>query len=621
MTEKNNFNDYELFNVKLDVWIDDEEYGKVYEHITPSVEIVNEEFVSEFQKFLSKESHIKSIKINGGEEKDINSWQSLFWAKYLRAKIMENGTDTYMVLLDDLVLYLQRNLPYQCPNNGNEWLLQHIYLQELSACAKAGFESLGFTLQAENILRGIKDKIEKNKYELYRLWAKLNQGMGYAHSKQMMEALKAYDEIIKKFPEEFKNSDGDWRSLIYDQAVLFKAEVLEELQFSYHTLTTIKALNGRKKEHGLIKEALAYRDMCRLGKSKDRIEELWGKFKSVSEAFETYETWQGKTRKRNIKSQAFGLLIDFYLMKFEEEGSDKSLGNEVSMFIEKLKGYVNKDLPKFLKDSKKERMSFYCQIARFLNWLCKKETKQAEDLYLNFSNDIKNITLEDLKKLATYEYDKYTESLEKFYKEINKDGTKPFPFKDDEIEFLEKARNFEESINQLFKFKKLERDLRIERLQTGNRNGGNCSECFQPSPSKDRESFHGILECANNEPSDDNMKEKMLTDFYDIGMKTMGYRDYESVMKYENLQFLNHLKFKSKHPGSNGESYHFMGLQRWNSQTPALALSKGGGYFIYKKDEESKVALGIAIDPGFDFIDNLFHMGFTINALGAFHLS
>ena len=66
---------------------------------------------------------------------------------------MENGSDAYMELLDDLVVYLQRKLPYQYPDKNDEKILQHIYLQELSACAKPGRESLGFALQAENIIK------------------------------------------------------------------------------------------------------------------------------------------------------------------------------------------------------------------------------------------------------------------------------------------------------------------------------------------------------------------------------------------------------------------------------------------------------------------------------------
>ena len=55
-----------------------------------------------------------------------------------------------------------------------------------------------------------------------------------------------------------------------------------------------------------------------------------------------------------------------------------------------------------------------------------------------------------------------------------------------------------------------------------------------------------------------------------------------------------------------------MGLQRWNSLTPAQGRSVGGGYFIYRTNKEGEVDLGIAIDPGFDYVRNLFRMGFSL---------
>lgn len=57
-------------------------------------------------------------------------------------------------------------------------------------------------------------------------------------------------------------------------------------------------------------------------------------------------------------------------------------------------------------------------------------------------------------------------------------------------------------------------------------------------------------------------------------------------------------------------------LRRWNSFTPGLSSpaspSRGGGYFLYFKDGNGKNN-GIVIDPGYDFLDNLFLEGFTIH--------
>ncbi|MDP2843811.1 MAG: MBL fold metallo-hydrolase, partial [Acetobacterium sp.] len=61
-----------------------------------------------------------------------------------------------------------------------------------------------------------------------------------------------------------------------------------------------------------------------------------------------------------------------------------------------------------------------------------------------------------------------------------------------------------------------------------------------------------------------------------------------------------------------GTALHFLGLQRWNSLTPAQGRSVGGGYFIYRTNDKGEVDLGIAVDPGFDYVRNLFRMGFSL---------
>ena len=98
---------------------------------------------------------------------------------------------------------------------------------------------------------------------------------------------------------------------------------------------------------------------------------------------------------------------------------------------------------------------------------------------------------------------------------------------------------------------------------------------------------------------------------------------YQATMKRENNHFLDRLEYRSRHPvyRNSKRTYHFMGLQRWNSQTPTLTLSQGGGYLVYEQDDYGKVTLGIAIDPGFDFVDNLFYMGFTLNDIDFILLS
>ena len=87
--------------------------------------------------------------------------------------------------------------------------------------------------------------------------------------------------------------------------------------------------------------------------------------------------------------------------------------------------------------------------------------------------------------------------------------------------------------------------------------------------------------------------------------------DYDYLMQHAEKQLTRHLSHESLHEPYK-EALHFQGLQRWNSLTPAQGRSVGGGYLLYRTDKDGKVDLGIAIDPGFDYVRNLFKMGFSL---------
>jgi len=88
--------------------------------------------------------------------------------------------------------------------------------------------------------------------------------------------------------------------------------------------------------------------------------------------------------------------------------------------------------------------------------------------------------------------------------------------------------------------------------------------------------------------------------------------DYRLTMNRWDAEFLGHLQSKSNHK-EHKHGLYLIGLQRWNSSSPAQGRSVGGGYLLYHINDKGTVDLGIAIDPGFDFVRNLFHMGFSIS--------
>ncbi|MBW1993920.1 MAG: hypothetical protein JRI77_05655 [Deltaproteobacteria bacterium] len=671
------FRDLELLNVKIDVWIDEEEYDSVANTLKPAesgstglIEKIFREntdgddtkigekeldglFKELFNNLNNPSENLIRISENGEEvalPKKNRNWAPLFFAKYIRAKILQKGTDDYTQHLEDLVIYLQRNLPHQFPKIYKHLITQHLYFQELSACGKPGLESLGFAVQAYHILDNKDDvsrKENRTNLTLYKLWARLNQGIGYWHSNQKREAIQAFDEIIKGFEDASKYKKGPdkrvWASLILHQAILFKGEVQEDSQFSYHTLQTLSRLKkSNKRERRLIKEALAYRDMGRLSAAKSKINDLLSysrkkHYDSVSETFQQFSRWENRTNKKSLGSQILGLLFDYYLQEFQELGDEKKtdLEDDIENLANNFICYKSR-----LLSCVPDRRSYYQQAARFLEWLSVIRGKigdqrpffdnQIRRLYGEIREELPGICAVlrglkekvkiDLNEFGRYEYDRFVNSMEKFYRKINdsnsedcgiKKEVSEIDFLDDEISFLEALNKFERHKQWLYSFKDLERRQRKQSLKTKKTNcdRGKPLKCFLSS--LDSTAFDGILNCAEKIKEKNNYE---LCEYFRTGLKPMGERDYESIMKRENKRFLDYLKLRSRHPllDKRRESYHFFGLQRWNSQTPTLTLSQGGGYFIYQQDRKGQVVLGIAIDPGFDFVDNLFHMGFTL---------
>lgn len=663
----------ELLNVKLDVWIDEEEYEKVYKSLDLNqantiLLRIDETIMSsttgdgsktksirnDLQSFLkSSPSDLLIIKDYEPAErtftnKEMRLWEPLYFAKRLRARVMQNGSDDYISLLDDILVYLYKGLSLSVlfPINQEEYVIHHLYFQELAACARSGLESLGYAMRAFDVIENV-DAPSNSTFDLklYRLWAKLNQGIGYWHSNQRIEATKVFNEVIAKFDDSAKSLENDclalgyWRSLILDQAILISAEVQEDLQFSYHTLATLKRLNERKNERRLMKEALAYRDMRRLD---DAAKVMWKLFSStpsqtdnqnaflLNEVFDKFEKWtlQLADKKNGLWGNVAGLVFDYSLEKIESVQSDDS---QLQPQLQVLTAAFQKYKQKLIR-SKPERVGYFQQLSRYLLWLADqyvcdrkrmnflkiqhidilyKEIRPAIQNAGNGGKDCNQSRL--LSEFSRYEYDRFVSSIEKFFKKLNEKS-----LFDDEKAFLDKLDKFEKDKFYLYEFKRIERSLRRTRLN--NLHAGQLHDtcidyrkCFQCE--HDRDAFSGVLACAK--PFD--YVHYRLSEYLDTGFNPLMAKDYEANMMAENNKFLDYLKTPSKHATvclksalPQNSSFHFMGLQRWNSQTPTLTLSQGGGYLIYEQDDKGQVILGMAIDPGFDFVDNLFHMGFTL---------
>ncbi len=248
------FKELERLNAQIDIWIDDEDYDKIWVHDEDCLETdkalnvntsinsesteksLNSLLVSlfsedntheldkEWRRALDYEKGILPVtqanyhgsiikRFNGNDENTY--WSHLFYAKLLRAKIKQKGNDCYTRRLDDVAAYLERHLPRQ--NGDKEWetRLTLIYLMELSAVCM-DWESLGYSERARRVIRDrkysltqkykkckeykekekAKEACEKAPYEFYELWAGFNIGVAYFHQAHYRKAVQEFNRII-----------------------------------------------------------------------------------------------------------------------------------------------------------------------------------------------------------------------------------------------------------------------------------------------------------------------------------------------------------------------------------------------------------------------------------------
>jgi hypothetical protein len=95
------------------------------------------------------------------------------------------------------------------------------------------------------------------------------------------------------------------------------------------------------------------------------------------------------------------------------------------------------------------------------------------------------------------------------------------------------------------------------------------------------------------------------------GSKTLHHLDLLVDMNWDTIK--ERLRTKRKHDAG----WHFVVLQRWNSFTPAMRASEGGGYFLFHAGDKSRnlpgpIDVGVVIDPGYGFVKNFVSEGFGV---------
>ncbi|MFH0824834.1 MAG: hypothetical protein V2B18_18940 [Pseudomonadota bacterium] len=200
----------------------------------------------------------------------------------------------------------------------------------------------------------------------------------------------------------------------------------------------------------------------------------------------------------------------------------------------------------------------------------------------------------------------YQDTMRDFFREFNDGEKRPDDvFKHDEIQFLESVQEIQKRDHENLHWLDRKYDIRLKKLR-GVDSGFACSRCLADTG---RGAFSGLLGCA---------QECSLCQW----LKRLGgglgktpelsARDYELIMKAWDKYFDERVSVRTRCPGQTEKGIHFLGLQRWNSTSPAMGLSRGGGYLLYVIGDNEEVELGIAVDPGFNFVENLQHYGFSV---------
>ncbi len=688
-------NSFEQLNAQIDVWIDEEKYDQIeskfecnpelllildacfkHPHCTSIENIENAD--ENWQKILIT-NKAKPVTFKNGSTID-EDWSKLFYAKLLRSKIQEKGTDCYFNRLDQVIAYLEKYIPD--PYEGVESAkLAVLYQLELSA-ASLDYEMLGYAERARRLLENKDLKADKNFCSFYQLFARYNIGVAHFHLSNNSKAILEFNYIIFEINKlkdlDFYNTRKG-ASLLYLPAVIYRSAIQLKQQLAYHALKTLRRCSGEleNEEHKYQRykaDLIKIRANQLMGEWREAgglLRGLWEDLFKEKQAFPYFNKKQkmihaksfnadipAGTDRQNIKGRLLSLAIDQHLnclrrqteilMQDDSEANnhDKALIKWVNNHSEYLKDLGRNSIVSYFSTvefNKYDRNGYWEQVADYLRWLAglmevkvlkdnektlekvrnlagfcyesaginkkrlieylfEKPPREDEEREWDcISCDPKGI---NLIRLESNHYDDFTERMLKVFEE----------------ELLNsKGEQKEEFINRLLKVEESRTDLRIKDLELRYESNevkgelppqqGSGREYCWPQISDETIRQFELLPCLLSEEKIKSLPEpvKQKSDLLPP------HRRYEQVMERWDDYFLRHLESPSIHENQDPGLY-FLGLQRWNSSSPAEGYSVGGGYLIYHlDDDEKKVSYGIAIDPGFDFIRNLFHMGFSLN--------
>lgn len=665
------FERLELFNEQVDIWIDQEEYGQVEGAVKCSQDLQTQlkkafrhphctrDLDDEWLRLLQDAAvPLTEVGTDGefhtcfDQTRELDrAWSKLFWAKLVRAKIQEKGSDCYFRRLDEVISYLERYKPVVKPNSVLDNTLAIIYLLEMAAAGE-GADQRSFSERARRVLKThFKLKKQKPIHDFYDLLARYNIGVGYQHEGMHRKAVREFNWIIEKIGGVSSSSGLNNKSnipslydlrtsrfgeeLLYLPAVRMRAGIQLKLQLAYHTATTLRDHWHPERIPYLDawKELLlaeAFREMGELDKSEQAIARVvayckTGEVQNDKRTTELVMDWQQAIMGLNAslireKANLFGRLVDLMtgwcLERFKMDGEGHLTDKRGGLFSKLLEVYWQS-----ARHQTPDRHGFLEQVAEYLALLVGGTThdhkvsgnhvRQAEETYNRYGEYLlKKTEIEgkdteqlncpcvdtgiDLRRLGSEHFDNFVDNMEEFFAKIGSEYSK------DKEDLWKRLFDVEKWHREDLACRKRKLILAQESLKEPPKNW--CEKCVKQL--EHRTAFEGLLQCV----TDSEIRKKETRKNKDDELTD---EMYQHIMDHWDNHFLDHLQQRSFHePRCQG--LHFVGLQRWNSTSPAQGRSVGGGYFIYHTDKNGRIDLGVAVDPGFDFLRNLFHYGFSL---------
>ena len=541
------------------------------------------------------------------------------------------------------MVYLERNIPV--PSSPDTLKLHVFYLLELATYG-IGADWKSFAERARRILRdpSVEGKLGnggKLFVQFYDLLSRYSNGIYYFHEgKEGYErAVSEFDYIIKTI--KCRRSCKDWadyfdyrmgNSLLYLPAVIYISEVFLKLQLAFHSVEVLKRYLENPSEYKSTKaDCLNAESYIYLGE----YDEARGCLNSVIKRFISDKQWSQD--KPEVEWQRIFHDLNENTIKWSAL-KGRLLGQMLAQIVNRMKSDGQREAA--IDDSKYNPEN----LLRTLDHLCKLYWKLSEKNTSERNGFLEQLVesfvriKDDADYFETYDKPGWSDSCRKFADKIyKKHSANMIPAKEVSLKHgcqycdgdknidlhLLKQEHLEEYKKNIFKFHKWitshsgdkeefeeaisdhEKGYSSLNWQTYRsqsksfRTQFKCNECLRSS----NKSFCGLLvSCPNvaSKPKDDLRN-----------MDVLDHIDYENTMTNWEEHYQDHLVGNTLHLPAK-QHMHFLGLQRWNSTSPAMGKSIGGGYLLYHTDGSGRVDLGVAIDPGFDFVRNLFRAGFSL---------